>query len=108
MSLITFKDRLDELERDREEIAATLQSIREELRDLRERIDAGELGDRADGAKLLADVRYWLRAARETESEIKDVRKREAGIAYDYAIDLDEARAEVRCRLNRLRKCRKA
>ncbi len=105
MSLITLEDRLSDLERDRDAIAETLRSIRDELHDLRERVESGALGDRAEASRLLADVRYWLKAARETEAEIKIIRKEKAGIAHDYAIDLERARDDVRCRIYRLRDC---
>ncbi|SLN50684.1 hypothetical protein ROJ8625_02511 [Roseivivax jejudonensis] len=105
MALITFEDRVSELEEDRDAIAETLRSIRTELTELRSRAEAGDLGERTETARLLGDVRYWLKAARETEGEIAAFRKEKAGIAYGYGLDLDAARNEVRCRIHRLRKC---
>ncbi|UMA63734.1 hypothetical protein LVO79_11900 [Roseivivax marinus] len=108
MSLITIEDRMSELEADRDAIAETLRGIRSELHDLRARVEAGEFGSPTEAGKLLGDVRYWLKAARETETEIQKVHKARAGIAHDYGLDLEKARADIRCRLHRIRACCKS
>ncbi|ETX28279.1 hypothetical protein [Roseivivax isoporae] len=105
MSLITPQDRMAELEADRNAIAEIVRTIRIELTQLRARAVNGELGNPTEAVKVLADVKFWLRAARETELELQKMNKERAGIAHDYAIDLDRARADLRCRLDRLRSC---
>ncbi|MHA6344496.1 hypothetical protein [Roseivivax sp. CAU 1761] len=105
MSLITLEDRLAELEADRAAIARMLKSIRTELHALQDRVEAGELGSPTEAGRLLGDVRYWLKAARETEQELAKINRERAGIAHGYGLDLERARAEIACRLARLRAC---
>ncbi|MBS0124236.1 hypothetical protein [Thetidibacter halocola] len=104
-TLIRASSRLRRLESERDDIAEMLATIREDIRDLRTRIRQGEVSRSAEDAKLMADIRYWLRASRETEAEIEDIRRKEEGIVGEYGLDLEQACVAVRCQLDSLRAC---
>ncbi|MGR3271315.1 hypothetical protein DU478_04845 [Thalassococcus profundi] len=105
MSLITPKDRLGGLEEERVHIALILRTLKSQLNALNERVAEKDLGDPAAAGKLLGEVRYWLKAARETEAELDTAKRQRDGISEGYGIDLDHARTEIGCRLARLRTC---
>ena len=104
-TLIRAQDRLERLEETRDDIAEMLVAIRDDIRHLRERIRQGEVSRSAEDNKLMADIRYWLRASRETEAEIEEIRRKEEGIVGHYGLDLEQACVAVRCQLDRLRPC---
>ena len=104
-TLVRADSRLKKLEEEREAIADTLSDLREQVGVLSRKLRAGEYGKTTEDGKLLADIRYWLRAARETEAEIDDLRRRDTGIVGEYGLDLDQACVAVRCRLDSLRTC---
>lgn len=105
MALITSEARAEALEQRCEDIARTLQDMQDELEALRGRFRDGDLDDRRAGQSLFADIRYWLKQARETEQELDKIRREDAGLAGDYGLDLHAARFEVGCRLARIRRC---
>ena len=83
-----------------------LRIMKSELIDIQERWAEGDQSAIREGARLLSDIRYWLKQAYDVETEIETYRKAIAGVAHEYAIDFDAARSQVRCRLDRLRDCR--
>ena len=83
-----------------------LRLMKAELIDMQLRLAEGDPSAIRDGARLLADIRYWLKQAQDVESEIETYRKATTGRANEHAIDFDAARSQVRCRLDRLRACR--
>ncbi|MGR3687473.1 MAG: hypothetical protein ACU0D5_14660 [Paracoccaceae bacterium] len=83
-----------------------LRIMKSELIEIQERVAEGDQSAIREGARLLSDIRYWLKQAHDVETEIETYRKATAGIAHEYAIDFDAARSQVRCRLDRLRDCR--
>ncbi len=103
--LIRAKDDVQRLEDQREEIAQELDDLTTEIRELRTRIRNGDPERKGESGKLLGDVKYWLKAARETECEIDAIRRKESEITGDYGLDLEAARHEIGCRLARLRPC---
>ncbi|WP_425101207.1 hypothetical protein [Tropicibacter sp. S64] len=97
---------LKRLENDRESIAATLRDLVEDLEELKNDLRAERrAGTGAEGGKLLTEVRYWLKQARETEKEIDALRRQENGCALGWGIDFDAAAYQVGCRLASLRAC---
>lgn len=103
--LIRAKEDVQRLEEQREEIAQELDDLTTEIRELRARIRNGDPERKGESGKLLGDVKYWLKAARETECEIDAIRRKESEITGDYGLDLEAARYEIGCRLARLRPC---
>ncbi|MBV2361335.1 hypothetical protein KUH32_16340 [Thalassococcus sp. CAU 1522] len=104
-ALITAKTEGGRLEEQREEIAETLAQLAEDIRALRARLKDGEVEKPSEAVRLMADLRYWLRAARETEAELETIKRKQAGIAGEYGLDLDAARIAIGCRLDSLRAC---
>lgn len=104
-TLIRAQSRLDRLEQDRENISETLEGLGRQLRTLSSQLQKGNTAKKPEDKALLADIRYWLKAARDTELEIEDLRRREAGITGEYGLDLEQACLAVRCRLDSLRTC---
>ncbi|MFY0621307.1 MAG: hypothetical protein JXQ89_06405 [Pelagimonas sp.] len=103
--LIRAQAETEWLEQQREEIAETLTELVKELRDLRRRVSQGNAERKSDSGKLLGDLRFWLRAARDTEAELDAIRRANCGITGEYGLDLEQARSEIGCRLARLRTC---
>ncbi|WP_428925561.1 hypothetical protein [Marinibacterium sp. SX1] len=109
MTLITQQD----LTKDTESTADLLRALQESLSDLRrtavalkQKIDSGEPQDLAAGAKEIAAVDQLARNCMKTEVSLAEICNRKAGIVRGgYALDLDVARAEIGCRLGRLRTC---
>ncbi len=103
--LITAEIEKDRLEAQRSEIADTLADLSADLRDLRKRLRGGEARKSGEDGKLLGELRYWLKAARDAEAELEDFRRKECGVVGAYALDLEQARFEIGCRLARIRPC---
>lgn len=103
--LITVQADIERLEKTRDEIAETLRELSDDVRALKERLRAGDVEKSTDVTKLLGDLRYWLRAANETEAKLEDLRRRDAGLCGAYGLDLDAARVAIGCRLHRIRQC---
>jgi hypothetical protein len=75
----------------------------EALRELRDRVKAGDIpkvSDVAGVAQLLTKSSLALQTAR---TQLDEQRRKDAGIARDYAIDFSQARDQVRILLDRLR-----
>ncbi|WP_299928295.1 hypothetical protein [uncultured Pelagimonas sp.] len=67
--LIRAKEDVQRLEEQREEIAQELDDLTTEIRELRARIRNGDPERKGESGKLLGDVKYWLKAAREARTE---------------------------------------
>lgn len=91
------------LEAQRDEIAQTLEELTADIRELQERIRGSERVKKTDVGTALSDLRYWLKAARETEAELDAIRRKQNGIEGDWGLDLEAAYHEVSCRLDRIR-----
>jgi hypothetical protein len=67
------------------------------------RLKAGEFGDAKEVAKAIGDVRAAYKLSLEERTRVAKLRREEAGIVYDYALDFDAARDEICRRLACLR-----
>jgi hypothetical protein len=92
------------LEAQRQEIALMLADLVADIRDLQGKIRSGE-ATKAELAVGLADLRYWLKAARETEAELDAIKRKESDVVSAYGLDLEAAELEIGCRLARIRPC---
>lgn len=79
-----------------------LADLRDEIDALYSRIKAGEFGEIKQAARVTSELRHWLKIAFEAEVQLETRNKRAKGIAYDYAIHFDNAKAAVCGRLDRL------
>lgn len=104
-ALILAQSETDRLTREREEIAQELAELKAAIQALRQALKAGEARKPGEDGKLLKDAQYWMRALRETEAELNDLRRKQSGIAGEYGLDLDAARDQIGCRLGRLAAC---
>ncbi|WP_439124460.1 hypothetical protein [Marivita sp.] len=105
MVLITANEESSALEIERAAIAQELRTIRKMVADLRVKVEAGETGTGSEAGRALADLRAWLKHAKETEVQIERYCREHASIEGSYGLDLDAARDAVGCRLDRLRQC---
>lgn len=105
MALITPNQDVARLEEDLEVVRECLGEFEAALRDLKQRVQNGDIGTLKDVSKTLAEIRGWMKLAMETEAHLAEYARREAAIDGAYGLDLDKARFEVGCRLAQLRKC---
>ncbi|MBE0452400.1 hypothetical protein [Roseovarius autotrophicus] len=106
MVLITPEERPSGLTTSINALEQQLADMRGELEELYLRIRAGDLGELKNATRATAEIRQWLKIAIEAEAQLDKRRQQERGIAHGYAIDLDAARHEIGCRLDRLRRAR--
>lgn len=87
-------------------ISQTLQHYDRAVRDFSEtlsRIEAGDLTRAKEAVALAKDLKAALQAALDERTRVERLRKTDAGIVHDYALDFDAARAEIGRRLACLR-----
>lgn len=105
MILITPDSDDDSIQHSIESIAVQLRSFSRDLEDLQTKISAGDTVNETDARKLFSEMRSWLKLAREAEHACAERNKKAIGIVGDYGLDLDAARDQIGCRLDRLRRC---
>lgn len=108
MSLITPETGKSGLTTSINALERQLADMRTDLEALYLRVRAGEFDELKHATKATGEIRQWLKIAIEAEAQLENRRKKEKGIAYDYAIDLRAAGDSIRCRLDRLRRARSA
>lgn len=108
MTLITPPEDGSPIDPEIEELRASISEFRDDLRDLSEQVRSGEDNAVAVAGRLLLEIQRSLRQAKETEAKIERRRKQREGVVHDYAVDLDDARYQIGCRLGRLRQCCRA
>ena len=74
----------------------------EALEDLTERAEDGDTSVLNKVRTLSSDVGRALNTINEVEAKLDAIRRKNAGIVYDSALDLDEARSEIWGRLDRI------
>ena len=79
----------------------------EALNRLTVEVSAGKVGPKSEATKVLGDIRDWLKIAHEMELRLEKSKQDRIGNGHGSALDLDEARANIGCKLDRLRRsCR--
>jgi hypothetical protein len=106
MTLITTDESAFPLAESLEDIRDQLGALRAEMSGLQTRLRDGEIAAVKDAQRTIQEIRQWLRIAIDLEMEFAKRQQKQAGITQGYAIDFDEARHSIRCRLDRLRACR--
>ncbi|WP_298836401.1 hypothetical protein [uncultured Roseobacter sp.] len=85
-------------------VIGSVKDLRKELEDLRQKVSAGEAVQTTQGSKTVASATSLLRTCQEVENRLVECRSKSAGIAQGgYALDLEKARADIGCKLDRLR-----
>jgi hypothetical protein len=87
------------------EVAETLADLKDDMKAMQSRIRLDDDGAVRDNLRLISDLRNWLKIAFELEAKFHDREQARAGQAAAYAVDFDHARDQIRCRLDRLRRC---
>ncbi|QIZ79547.1 hypothetical protein [Thalassovita gelatinovora] len=87
------------------EIEEVFFDLKADVKRLQARLRDGELAAVKEAGKVIADLRGWLRIAYELEATFHERQRKQAGIEREYAVDFDQARDQIRCRLDRLRRC---
>jgi hypothetical protein len=81
-----------------------LADMREDLAEIYLRIRAGDLDELKNATKATAEIRQWLKIAIEAEAQLEKRRREDRGIVHGYALDFDDARHQIGCRLDRLKR----
>jgi hypothetical protein len=85
-------------------VVGSIRDLRHEIESLREKARAGEKLDNASNNKTVAEAKSLLRTCQEVENRLVECSRQTAGIAKGgYALDLEKARADIGCKLDRLR-----
>ena len=85
------------------EVGELFNEAKEALNAALRKFRAGELGEAREIAKQIGEVRSAYKTALEERIRVAKLRKDEAGVVYDYALDFDAARDEICRRLACLR-----
>ncbi|WP_259987047.1 hypothetical protein [Sulfitobacter sp. S190] len=85
-------------------VRRALADLRVELESLKQRAQAGEEINGTAASKTIASVGDAVGRCQKAELLLNDCRNKQAGIARGgHALDLDRARADIGCKLDRLR-----
>jgi hypothetical protein len=88
-------------------IEIQLREIRTGLEEFQQKVRTGDIGSAAEAAKTIGTVRTWIKMAMDAEKSIAERKKTENGITRGgFALDLEEARRDIGCKLARLRRCK--
>ncbi len=106
MTLITPDDRISRTADLLRSLEDSLSNLRRRAEDLRTQIEAGEDADFVDGTRQVGQVDGLIRSCQKVEVNLVEYHNKQSGIAQGgYALDLEQARTEIGCRLARLRAC---
>ncbi len=97
-------DELAEAEAMFASVNRTLAELREALESLKERAKAGEEIDATTASRTVSQLSETVARCQKAGLILYECRNKQAGIARGgYALDLDKARADIGCKLDRLR-----
>ncbi|MFX4298299.1 MULTISPECIES: hypothetical protein [Roseobacteraceae] len=106
MIIITPDADAEQIQQALDTVYRELGELREQLVFLKEEARNGGDADTKDVKATVASLRSSLETCMKLETQVAECRRKQSHIAQGgYALDLDAARAEVGCRLNRLRDC---
>ena len=83
-----------------------LRALARDLAVLHREVRSGNIAALDDAQRRTQDIRQWLGIALEMEMRLETHRQYGRGHETAGAIDLDEARSQIGCRLDRLRRAR--
>ncbi|MEM1352841.1 MAG: hypothetical protein AAGF27_10875 [Pseudomonadota bacterium] len=85
-------------------VIVSIKDLRTELEDLKERVRSGEGLEKTNDNRTVASAKTLLKTCQEVENRLVACRSTSAGVAKGgYALDLERARADIGCKLDRLR-----
>ena len=104
MTLTTAIDDVSESQNLLNSVIRSVKDLRQELEALKDRVEEGDDLDTAQSNKKISSATALLQTCQNVENRLVDCRNKSAGIAQGgYALDLERARAEIGCKLDRLR-----
>ena len=104
MTLTTAINEVSEAQNLLNSVISSVQDLRQELEALKNRVKDEEGLEGAQDNKKVASATALLQTCQNVENRLVECRKKSAGIAQGgYALDLERARAEIGCKLDRLR-----
>jgi antitoxin (DNA-binding transcriptional repressor) of toxin-antitoxin stability system len=104
MTILTPEHVASEAENLLNSVIGSIKDLRQELEDLKERVRAGEGLEKTQDSRTVASATTLLKTCQEVENRLVECRSKSAGIARGgYALDLERARTEIGCKLDRLR-----
>ncbi len=106
MTLITLDEEPTGLSTSISSLERQLSDMKADLELLQTKIRANDLDELKNSTRAISDIRQWLKIAIEAEANLNERIKRDKGIVHDYALDFDQARSSIGCRLDRLRRAR--
>ncbi len=87
-----------------ESVMGSIRSLRQDLEDLKTRVRQGDGLNAADDKRTVAAAVGLLETCQKVEYRLAECRIKNEGIARGgYALDLEKARADIGCKLARLR-----
>ncbi len=106
MTMITPEQQIATSEEHFSALQTAIRDLRREIQSLREQATSGEEFNETAASKALVKASGMVATCVKVENYLNDCRNRQAGIARGgYALDLDRARADIGCKLDRLRRC---
>lgn len=106
MTMITPEQEIADSEEHFRALQSAIRDLRREIQSLKEQAISGEELNETAASKALGKASGMVATCVKVETYLNDCRNRQAGIARGgYALDLDRARAEIGCKLDRLRRC---
>ena len=81
-------------------------ALRREIEDMIEQAQSGETAAETDAKKVVQRLRDLVGQYVKAEIYLNECKSKQAGVAQGgYALDLDRARVEIGCKLDRLSRC---
>jgi hypothetical protein len=106
MTLITPEERFSRTAELLASLEDSVRELRQQVQDLTKQIEAGEDADLVSGQRRVAAAEALVKTCQKVEANLVEQHYRQVGIAQGgYALDLEQARSEIGCRLARLRAC---
>lgn len=104
MTLITPEERVSRTAELLQSLGDSIRNLRQQAEELRRQIEAGEDADLVIGARQVAAAEGLVKTCQKVEASLVEQHHRQAGIVRGgYALDLEQARIDIGCRLARLR-----
>lgn len=107
MTLITPDVDVSEMQELLASVTETVRAFRRDLETLSKRVNAGEEVNATQVKSVASQMTAQLGLCQKLESNLAECRRRQSGIApgADHALDLEQARFEIGCKLDNLRAC---
>lgn len=104
MTMKTPEEEVQTTEEIFDRLQETIRDLRREVEGLKEQAQSGEEINETAVTKKLGTIPGLLRHCVQAENTLNECRRKQAGIAKGgFALDLEQARIEIGCKLDQLR-----